>query len=221
MTTAYLGYALAQAALAVWAFRLWRRDREITSLLLAIPIATVWYDNVIVGIGSWIGAGPLLEALTFPRFLGHALFTPSWIVASVALALRAGAFKGRERLATVTAWVLYVAMIVIGFVNEVVCFTGELVREGDVIYYTNVGRLITPPPPSLVMMLVVLVCGLLVWRHARWPWMFLGGLPVLLSRAIPTDSVSFALVNSGEVIASAALVATLAYLQKREDAARA
>lgn len=218
MTIAYLAYAAAQAALAVWAFRLWRIDRTIGSLALLLPIATVVYDNTIIAAGSWIGPGPLLEALTIPRFAGHALFTPAWIVAAVALAVRAGAFSNRQRVATVTSYVLYAIMVVVGIINEVVLFKGELVLEGDVTYYTNVGRLFTPPPPSLTMLVVVLICGVLVLRHTRWPWMLFGALPVPISQAIRSDGAAFLFINSGEVIMSASLVATLAFLLRRQNA---
>jgi hypothetical protein len=215
-TFAYIIYTVAQAALAVWAFILWRRDRQVGSLALLLPIATVWYDNLIIAIGSWVGAGPLLEALTIPRFVGHAFITPIWIVAAVSLAVRVGAFVRYARAATIGSWILYGLMVVVGVLNEIVFFEGELVTEGDVLYYTNVGRLFTPPPPSLTMLVVVLICGALVLWKTRWPWMLLGALPVPVSQAMSGEGAVFVFVNSGEVIMSASLAATLAFVQRRE-----
>jgi hypothetical protein len=215
-TLVYIVYATAQAALAVWAFILWRKDRSAGALALLLPIAAVWYDNLIIALGVYVGAGPTLEALTVPRFVGHSLFTPIWIVAAVSFALRAGAFVGHERLFVIGSWVLYGAMVVVGLLNEVVFFKGELVTEGDAVYYTNVGRLFTPPPPSLTMLVVVLICGAIVLWRTRWPWMLLGALPVPLSQSLSGDGVAFLFINSGEIIMSASLVATLAFLQRRE-----
>lgn len=212
---AYLVYATAQTAIAVWAFVLWRRDRTTGALALLLPIAAVWYDNVVIALGGLIGPGTLLQALTFPRFAGHALLTPLWIVAAVSFAVRAGAFAKTERLVVIGSWVLYAAMVVVGLLNEVVFFKGELVSEGDAVYYTNVGRLFTPPPPSLTMLVVVLICGALVLWRTRWPWMLLGALPVPLSQAVRSDGPAFLFVNSGEVLMSVSLVATLAFLQRR------
>jgi hypothetical protein len=42
----------------------------------------VVYDNLMIALGSYIGAGPLLQALTIPHFAGHALITPIWIAAA-------------------------------------------------------------------------------------------------------------------------------------------
>lgn len=51
--------------------------RTAGAFMLMLPIAAVWYDNLIIGLGGVIGAGPVLEALTFPRFLGHSPLPPS------------------------------------------------------------------------------------------------------------------------------------------------
>ncbi len=216
----YLAYGALQAALAVWAFTLWRRDRTAGTFMLMLPIAAAWYDNLIIGLGSTIGAGPTLEALTFPRFLGHSLFTPSWIVAATMLAIRFGAFRSRERVARAGSWALYAAMVGVGLVNEVLSFEGELVREADVLYYTNVGRLFTPPPPSLVMTVVVLLAGIYiaVRTRGRWPWMALGAVLVPAGQFVNAEGPLFFVVNFGEVLMSASLVATLAYLLRREQA---
>lgn len=214
---AYIVYGVLQAAVAVWAFFLWRKDRTAGAIALLLPIATVWYDNLILGLGSTIGAGATLEALTVPRFVGHALFTPAWIVAGVMLATRFGAFPGRERVAAIGSWILYAAMIVVGLLNEVIFFEGKLVQEGDVLYYTNVGRLFTPPPPSLTMLVVVLLAGIYVAvkTRGRWPWMALGALLVPIGQFLGEDGPMFLIINLGEVLMSVSLVATLAYAMKR------
>lgn len=216
----YIVYGFLQAALAVWAFTLWRRDRTAGAFMLLLPIATVWYDNLILGLGGVIGAGATLEALTFPRFLGHALFTPSWIVAATMLATRLGAFGTRARVARVGSWVLYAAMVGVGLVNEVFSFAGELVAEADVLYYTNAGRLFTPPPPSLTMLVVVLLAGIYiaVKTRGRWPWMLLGALLVPAGQFAGSEGPMFIIVNLGEVLMSAAMVGTLAYVMRRERA---
>lgn len=215
-TLAYFFYAAAQTALAVWAVMLWRRDRTIAAFALLVPIATVVYDNLIIALGSYIGEGATLQALTLPRFAGHALFTPSWIIASAYFALRAGAFARFRRPLLIGTWMLWGSMVAIGLYNEVISYVGEFVAEGDVVYYTNVGRAITPPPPSLAMLLVVLVAGAAILWKIRWPWMLLGALAVLASQAVRADAAAFVVINSTEVMLSAALCATLAFIMKRE-----
>lgn len=218
-TTAYATYALAQGLLAIWAITLLRKDLTLTGLAVFAPVAAVVWDNGVIAIGSFVGAGSYLEALTFPRFLGHALFTPSWIIAATGLALRAGVLGKYGKRIFSGSIILYVVMVGIGLVNEILFFKGELVAEADVLYYTNVGRLFTPPPPSLSMTLVVLVMGLLLLRR-RWIWMAVGPVLMVGSQALGGDGFVFILINSAEVAMSAVMVATLAWVMRIERSQR-
>lgn len=218
-TTAYATYALAQGLLAIWAISLFRKDRTLTSLAVLAPVAAVVWDNSVIAIGSFLGAGPLLELLTFPRFLGHALFTPSWIIAATGLALRAGVLGRHGRKIFSGSLVLYFVMVGIGLVNEVIFYRGQLVEEADVVYYTNIGRLFTPPPPSLTMTLVVLVMGVLLIRR-RWIWLALGPVLMVGSQALGGDGFVFILINSAEVAMSATMIATLAWVMRTEKSQR-
>lgn len=214
LTIAYLGYALAQAALAMWAWRLYRRRPSAGALTLLLPIAAVVYDNAMVAAGSFIGDGQMLEILSFPRFLGHALLTPVWIVTAVAFATRAGAFSRRAVTWARGSWVLYGVLVAVGLVNSVVLLRYELVEQVDLVYYTNGGGIPGPPLPSVVMVLVVIACGAIVLKRTRWPWMLAGAVFELVAAAIPTALVGFVVANSGEVVLAAALVATEAFLQR-------
>lgn len=208
-TLAYLAYAAGQAALAVWTWTMWRREREFWILALMLPMAAVVYDNTIVALGSFIGAGSALEVLTVPRFLGHALFTPIWIIGSVGLMLRTGVFPRAATALRIASYVLYAIMAIIGVLNEVVFFEGKLVTQGDVLYYTNVGRIMSPPPPSLTMVLVTLLAGLVVFWRMRWPWMAVGALLVGAAQAARGVEAAFVVVNSAEVLMAASLALTL------------
>ena len=218
LTAAYAFYALAQAALAVRAISLFRKRPSVGAFTLILPIAAVVYDNTMVALGSFIGDGALLEMLSWPRFFGHALLTPVWIVTAVAFALRTGAFAGREKGASTGSWVLYAVMMAIGMLHSVVLLEYAPVVQGDLFYYTNGGGLGIPGPPipSFTMVVVAIACGAIVLRRVRWPWMLAGSVFMLFAAAVPTELVGFAVSNSGEVIMAASLVVTERFLQRRE-----
>lgn len=208
-TLSYAIYALLQGLLGFMVFRYWSLYRKPEVLALMLPMAAVVWDNSIIALGSFIGEGPLLTALTYPRFWGHAFITPIWIPATIGLAIWAGGIKRNAKLFQISAWALYGSMVLIGILNEIIFFEGELVTEGDVLYITNVGRLITPPPPSLVMMVVSVFAGTLVFYRRKWPWLLVAPLGVLVARMLPSDGAAFVFVNSAEVIMSALLFLTL------------
>lgn len=57
---------------------------NLSSILLLVIIALI-YDNLIIGIGIFIGEGNLLETLNIVRFWLHTLFTPTLIIFSYAI----------------------------------------------------------------------------------------------------------------------------------------
>jgi hypothetical protein len=218
LTVAYIGFALAQFALAVWAIVLFSRRRSLGAFVVALPIALLVWDNAVVAAGAWLGAGPLLIALSCPRFVGHALLTPIWILTGFEYARRVDVAWLRNRASVVVEWTLYVAMAGLGFVRSVVLLRFEPVVQGDLFYYTNGGGFPGPPIPALVMVVVVIVSGALIWRRTGWPWMLGGGIAMFAAAAIPLSVSGFLASNAGEVALSAALVATERFLQMRESA---
>jgi len=216
LTAAYVAFTLAQLAVAIWAFRLYRHRPSAGALALFLPIAALVWDNGVVAIGSLLGVGTLLQMLTYPRFIGHAFLTPIWTVTAVAFAGRAGALGSRHRAFESASWVLYALMVAYGVFDALVLLDLSPVRQADILYYTNVGGIPGPPAPAVVMVLVTIACGVLVLKAIRWPWMLAGALFMLVTAAIPTDLVGFVLSNSGEVVLGLALVLTERRLQQRE-----
>ena len=91
-TVLFLGFAGAYLILLVWGIALavrhgWWTPANLPLLVLAALV----FDNLIIGIGKFIGDGPLLEGLNLARFWIHAFVTP--VLAAWALhALRRAGF---------------------------------------------------------------------------------------------------------------------------------
>ena len=63
----FLAQALLQAVLFVWLWRIWRHQGLVIALVLLVPQFGLVWDNLIVGLGKFIGLGGTLEALSWPR----------------------------------------------------------------------------------------------------------------------------------------------------------
>jgi hypothetical protein len=216
LTAAYIGFALAQLALAIWAIVLFSRRRSLGAFTVALPIALLVWDNAVVALGATIGEGPLLIALSWPRFVGHALLTPIWILTAFEYARRVGAPRLQGRSSFIAEWGLYGAMAALGFLKAVILLKFEPVTQGDLFYYTNGGGFPGPPIPALVMVVVVIILGYVVFRRTGWIWMLVGGAVMFVAAAIPISVAGFIVSNAGEVAISLALVATERFLQRRE-----
>ncbi|MDR0488099.1 MAG: hypothetical protein LBG99_01620 [Propionibacteriaceae bacterium] len=215
LTFIYAACAVAQAVLAVFAIRLFVKDRTPGNFMLILPIAAVVWDNSIVALGATIGDGPLLVGLSWPRYIGHALFTPAWIVAAVGFAQRCGSQWAKTKIVTIGQWVLYGTCVILGFLRSVIFLVMEPSTEGGLFYYRNAGTFPGPPFGSVFMLIVVLICAVEVLRLIKSPWMLLGSLYMLITVFIPTDIAGFVFSNSGEVIMALSLVATGYILYKR------
>lgn len=220
LTVAYTAFGLAQLALAIWAFVLFFRRPSLGAFAVALPIALLVWDNGVVAAGATVGEGPLLIALSWPRFVGHALLTPVWILTAFEYARRAGVEWLQGRGSRVAEWLLYLAMVAVGTVRSVVLLEFEPVSQGDILYYTNGGGFPGPPIPALVMVVVVIVAGYYLWRRAGWPWMLVGGVVMFVAAAVPVSIAGFLVSNAGEVTLSLALVATEGFLQREVDPLR-
>lgn len=217
LTLAYAGYSLVLTLLAAWAFVLFARRPSISSFTVALPIALLVWDNAVVALGALIGPGSLLEALSWPRFLGHALFTPIWIVTGFEYARRAGVPRLQGNASRIAEWTLYAVMAVLGLVRSVVLLEMVIERQAELVYYTNGGGFPGPPIPALVMVVVVIATGYVVGKRTGWWWMLVGGLVMFVAAAVPTSIVGFWLSNTGEVVLSLALVATERFMQRSVD----
>ena len=217
-SAAFVFFALAQATLAVLAIRLLRRRPSLSLLMLALPIAAVVWDNAIMVLGAPLlngGHDAALAALSWPRFIGHAVFTPAWIVAAIGLCRQAGARWAATPASYSGQWVLYGFAMLAGVMRYVVFLQMSPVWDGGMFYYTNTGTFPGPPLGSITMLITVLICGIVLWRKSGVPWMLLGSLFMLATQLIPREVVGFLVTNSGEVIMAASLVATAAVLQRR------
>lgn len=214
LTAAYAGFAGAHIVLAAFAVALAVRRPSAASVTLALPIAALVWDNGVVALGSAIGEGPLLAALSYPRFLGHALLTPVWIVTAYEFARSAGVPAMQDRRWRVAAWATYAAMVALGALRSVVLLDMRPVRQADVLYYTNAGGFPGPPIPAIVMVLAVIAAGWWLLRRSGWWPTLAGGILMFAAAAVPTAVAGFWPSNTGEVALALALVLTERHLRR-------
>ena len=220
LTVLYGLFALIQLALGIWAVALYRRRRSVGAFTVALPIVLLVWDNAVVALGAAMGEGALLRLLSYPRFAGHALLTPIWIVTAFEFGRRAGVPWLQSRSSRIAEWSLYGVMVLLGVIRSLVLLDMQPVSQAELVYYTNKGGFPGPPIPALVMVLVVIVIGFALLRRLGWPWMLAGGVVMFVAAAVPTSAVGFWVSNTGEVALSLALVLTEGYLQGTAEQAR-
>lgn len=207
ISTIFALIAVAEAVLLVSVFRIGRR-RYWPALLLILVIAALIWDNAVIAAGRAIGAGPLLESLSVPRFVTHALLVPLLIMVGVGLGRDLGVRWLGGRGALLGFGALTVLMIGLGVRTVVLGMDLEPTRYADTLRYTDTAAG-GPPIPAVVAIWVLIVIGVMVRIRARWPWMLAGSVAMLAAAgagfAVPW------LGNLGELLLAVSLWRTAAH----------
>jgi hypothetical protein len=221
-------YALAHVGVFVWCVSLVSRRHAPGAGIVAMISAGLIYDNLIVALGMTIGAGALLEMLSWPRFALHALLTPFMLVAALQFGAAAGVAWAHDRRSRIAVRVLVVSLIALGVFENLLgleiapgCFDGVL-RYTSNLYVTHY---CTPdqdplaagglPIPSIAGNAFAFAVGFALWRRAGWPWLMLGSLLMFVAAGVPVSGFGTAPANGGEVLLQVSMAATAARFAKR------
>ncbi len=224
MQVMFLAQAGLQLILLAWLVRIYKETGLAVALLLIPPQFGLVYDNLIVGIGSWIGVGPLLEAISWPRFWMHWLMGAWLIIASGAI-LRLAGFEWAQKKAVMGAfcaltvfWMIWDLPYFFTKSLHPVCEFGLVrysvqVAEGKFCLSTQVAvRGDGPPWPQLVTCFIVIAAGALLAFKRRFPWMMLGAILMLISATPPLAAIK--LDNLGEVFIAGGCIWAIAHFAR-------
>jgi len=229
MTIQFLVYAAIQLGLFVWLVRIYRWSGAAAALLLIVPQFFLFYDNFMVAIGSFIGIGDTLKALSWPRFWVHWL-AGMWLIIACGSILRLAEFKWAEnKLVMASFCVLTVGLMFHDLPNF---WSVDLypVCESDTVRYTSrvaAGMSCTDPSFAIrqrdTPLAVILACYVVILTGAvllvgrRWPWLWLGGVLMLTTATVPALR-AMKLDNFGEVLIAGSAIWTIAHFAGRRRA---
>jgi hypothetical protein len=234
ITTLYLLFAGVHLLLWLWGWRAWhRRGRPVALALVLVPATLLWYDNLRIGLGRFLGEGPLLHAISVPAFVWHWTLLPVFVVAAFSLARSAGLAWAKRRLAMgafvavtvalIAADVPYALGLVFGPIGPLPDVELRLGCIADAIRYTatlsatfacgpetEIVRTGPGPLVAILMNVVVLGVGVALWRSRGWPWLALAaGTMFVAAAGLPLWGVyGPPVANLGEIAFVAGLLAT-------------
>lgn len=230
----YIVLAAVHVLVLSWGFRAWTRSgRPVALLLVLVPTALLWYDNLRIGIGRFVGEGPFLYALSVPVLAWHWTMLPLYVLAAGAIARDAGLAWAKTRGAGVAfgavAFALfaidvpYALGVVFGAVGPWPAVELRLGCIGDAIRYTAtlspaylcgpddvVHRVGPGPVVAIVMVVVVLAVGVALWLRRAWPWLAVSAGAMFVAAAGGPVWGTYAppVANVGEVVFVVGFIAT-------------
>lgn len=209
-STLFLLQAGCQLLLFFWLVRIYKATGLAVALALLIPQFGLFYDNLIVGLGRFIGTGDFLEAISWPRFWIHWIFG-AWLIIGCGAILRLAGFAWAQHKGAMVAFCALTASLMVldlpyfwttalhpvcefDLVRYSVQVPAELFCSPDQVVVPSSG----PPIASVITCLVVIGTGIVLMVRRRFPWVFAGGLLMLVSAMPPLST--YKLDNFGEIL---------------------
>lgn len=208
-TVLYILFTLAYLVLLAWGLN--RRDFSTWSSFIYIIVVCLIYDNAIIGLGKWIGAGAILESLNALRYWSHALFTPLLVLFSIGVIRESGIPWARKKWLAVSAVIYTLLLIGIEIWLETSRLSLKLETEYGVLRYVSTESASGPPVMILLVTVVLLAIGGVLWKKTKWPWFFIGAAVMTAGSLVPFDVKSGAVTNAFELF----LVWTLVWTKQR------
>jgi len=231
---AFMGIALLDFAVLVWAARLCLRYRTNGLIFASLPLILLWYDNFVIGIGGTLGEGELLKSLNTVRFLAHYIALPMTFIALGAMAREAGFRWAQTKLAMgafctlATGFILHDLWLFSQSTFYPSCFADTLRYTTSISAFTacsptaeiGAGRSI-PPIPAVTLTGMMIIFGLYLWNRIGWKWLTLGSIGALAFFAVPFGPTGGIFGNIGEPIICIVIISTAAHIARRREAERA
>jgi hypothetical protein len=189
-----------------WGISLWKKSSSLAMIVTPLLLVSLSYDNFILGTGSFIGAGEVLEKLSMIRFLLHYLVLPLFIVIGVELAHRAGA-KWANTLVRVLAWGVAFALAGIDITKNYIGLDLKPEVFAGMLRYVP-ENLNGPPIITIVVNLFMLLIGIGIWVRLEWPVLFIGTFIGLIGNAIPSSTLGTLPGSGSEFILALSLLLT-------------
>ena len=217
-TVLFFGLALADVALLVWGIALANRHGWMTSAnLVLLTLFGLFYDNLLLALGRFIGAGALLETLSYGRFVLHALLTPLLVVWAWHATRRAGMPWARRERARTGVIGVTLALIAFELVTQVAGLNLDAELHQGVVKYSDAVPTQGPPLMAVIVAATIIASGVVLWRRLRWPWLLAGSVLLVVGSIVSALSAQDVVTNIFEFVLLLSIMATKAH----QDAHRA
>ena len=223
LSAIFLVFAVVHLTIWIWGWRAWARNGRPRALFLILFAGTLlFYDNLRIGTGRFIGQGELLEAMTVPAFIWHWTMLPLLVIAAGIIARRAGLGWAQSKF-SMGAFCVVASVLIALDVPKIFDFDLYPTCVADTVRYsTNVGpdalcspddQVVTGGPGAalvaIVTNIIVLIVGIALWIQRGWKWLALGaGAMFIAAGAFAGSHWSLPIANFGEILITVSLIAS-------------
>lgn len=221
----FLVFAVIHFGIWLWGWKLWAETgRPVALLVVLIGSTLLFYDNLRIGMGRFIGEGDLLYALSVPAFAWHWSLLPLLVIAAGSVARLAGLPWAQHKLVMGAFCVVAVVLSAID-IPKIFAMELHLACLDDTVRYTTTVReaqLCSPtdqvissndfPLVAILTNVIVLGVGIALWIQRRWAWLAVGsGLMFVAAGALGQGRYALPISNLGEICITLGFIVTCAH----------
>lgn len=214
-TTIYSLLTISYLILLIWDIQLIRKQKQIDfSFVLLFVIFGLIYDNFVLSIGRFIGQGKLLANLSCLRFWFHALFTPMLIIFVWQISKNLRLKWANSEISKVTIFLLTLGLIIYQWYQSIRQLKLEASWERDVLLYESA---VEQNIPFMVLITTVIVgwVGILLWKHQKFYWLFIGTAIMIVGSALSIWFKNIPIMNLFELLFIVSLLLTSKFQLER------
>jgi len=198
----------AHGTIVVWMVRLWRTKQAPGDLLIATICGTIAYDNLIIVAAILTGTESLMETMIGLRWAMHAIFTPFMMIVIIDISAAAGNKFVTRPAVRIAVW----ATVLLFFGKGVLVDLIKIDMGIPAINALTEG--IGAQLATLTTEALILALGIDLWRRRNWPWMFIGGVAMLVAAITRPVVLGMNLGSDGAIILLAAFAFSAAHFAK-------
>lgn len=211
-TIIYGLFTISYAFLLCWGLYQVRNDKQnIYSIFLPLVTLGLVFDNLVILLGKFIGAGDFLETVSTFRYWIHAFFTPTLVLFSMNAVHKTQINWSKYKIFKAIAWLYTILLVLLELFTATIGLQIAPKWEYGILHYVPKEAASGPPLMVIGLVIWILVSSIIVWKKQGWIWMFIGTLVMIIGSSIPINVKSSAVMNGFELLFITSLWVTKVY----------
>lgn len=214
-TTIYSLLTISYIGLFIWGIRLFLKQKQADfSIVLLLVIFGLIVDNFILSIGRLIGEGQLLENLTLLRYWLHTLFTPTLVIFVWKISEKLRLKWANSEISKLTTFLIVIGLIIYEWYQSIRNIELVASWERDTLLYESVAEQRIP----LMVLVTTLIVGwvsILLWKHQKFYWLFIGTASMIVGSVLTIWLKNVPIMNLFELLFIISLLLTKNFQLKK------
>ena len=197
-------------------------------LIVLVGATLLFYDNLRIGIGRFIGEGDLLYNLSVPAFAWHWSLLSLLVIAAGSVARLAGLKWAQHRLVMGAFCITAVALSAYD-IPKIFTMDLHIACLDDTVRYTTAvketqlcnatGQVVSSgghaPVVAIITNVFVLAVGIALWIQRGWAWLAVGsGLMFVAAGAFGSGTYALPISNLGEICITVGFIVTCVHFAR-------